>query len=50
MITFDLVKKEFKHTDWQSIPKGSLMFICSTNGVWRNNGIKPIQSYPIKVR
>lgn len=50
LITFDLVKQEFKGTKWDEIPKGSLVFATSTRGVWNNREVKEVQAFKIMTR
>jgi hypothetical protein len=50
MITFDLVKKEFKGTKWDEIPKGSVVYTVSTEGTWNSNIANPCQWFKIIVR
>ena len=53
MITFDLIKQEFKGTKWDEIPKGSLVFAVSTvstKGVWNSNIANPVQWFKIMTR
>ncbi len=50
MITYDLVKKEFKGTKWDEIPKGSVVFATSTRGAWDKKGVKEVQAFKIMIR
>jgi len=50
LITFDLIKQEFKETKWDEIPKGSVVFAVSTNGVWNSNIANPLQWFKIMTR